>query len=90
MITNNVKNEDLRTLIVCSFRYSIGRQTYMPTLVQKIIYRHWEVLNSVDFLQFSDTIDRKTDEQLGSSFDARDWRKFASWCKSKLGEEHVR
>lgn len=89
MITNNVKNEDLRTLIVCSFRYALGRQTYMPSLVQEIVYRHWDVLNSIDFLQFSDTIDRKSDEQLGSSFDARDWRKFSAWCKAKLGPEHI-
>jgi len=30
-------NEDTELIIICAMRYAIGRQTYMPTLVQDYI-----------------------------------------------------
>ncbi|GEM_PF-886324 len=32
-----ITNNDFNTLIVCSFRYALGRMTYMPSLICDII-----------------------------------------------------
>lgn len=84
---SQVSSTNLRTLLVCSFRYSLGRQTYMPSLVQSIIKQHWEDLEDSDLLQFADDIDRSKDSELGANFDARDWRLFAEWCRSQVRQK---
>jgi hypothetical protein len=43
-----VAQHDLGTLLVCSVRYSIGRNTYMPSLICSIIKRHAAHLDDAD------------------------------------------
>ena len=82
--THELPKEDLRTLLICSFRYALGRQTYMPTLVQQLIKKNKDSLNTSDFFQIADEIDRMQDKDLGADFDARDWRFFANWCRQQV------
>lgn len=82
--TYELPKEDLRTLLICSFRYALGRQTYMPTLVQQLIKKNKNAMNTSDFFQIADEIDRMQDKDLGADFDARDWRFFANWCRQQV------
>ena len=38
-------DEDMGTITICALRYAIGRQTYMPSLVQDFVRRHPEIVN---------------------------------------------
>ena len=73
---------DLRTLLFCSMRYSLGRQTYMPSLVQDLIKAHKDVLTKDDFKQLADEIIEyhgKSNGKMGADFDTRDWLLFREW-----------
>lgn len=41
-----IEPRDLGTLLVCSVRYSIGRRTYMPSLVADHVMRYWRDLDA--------------------------------------------
>lgn len=41
-------NEDFATLAVCTLRYSMGRETYMPDLVRSIVGPHLKELSNED------------------------------------------
>lgn len=51
-----VNEEDLGTLLLCSMRYSIGRHTYMPSLVCRIIKSHKDSLSPVSKQMLADNI----------------------------------
>lgn len=38
-------DEDLGTIAICAIRYALGRQTYMPGIVQKFVMRHPEIVD---------------------------------------------
>ena len=38
-------DEDLGTIVICAVRYALGRQTYMPGLVQEFVMRHPEIVD---------------------------------------------
>jgi hypothetical protein len=40
-----VREEDLGTLLLCSMRYAIGRHTYMPSDICRIINEHKDELS---------------------------------------------
>jgi hypothetical protein len=43
-----IREEDLGTLLLCSMRYSIGRHTYMPSEICRIINTHKDELSNVN------------------------------------------
>ncbi len=78
------------TLLLCTLRYSMGRQTYMPGEFQDIFQ---SVEDSLSPRCISQTIDeiryelRKCEEAgkfLGAEFDHRDWKKFADRLATKF------
>ena len=38
----DIERDDFGTLCICALRYCHGRQTYMPSLVQKIVRKYLE------------------------------------------------
>ena len=46
--TVQVHRHDLGTLLICAMRYSIGRNTYMPSLICSIIKHYGSDLNDAD------------------------------------------
>ena len=42
------EQDDFGTLCICAVRYSMGRQTYMPSLVRSIIYPLFDKLSDKD------------------------------------------
>ena len=44
-MTIDISQEDFGTLCECALRYCHGRRTYMPSLVQEIVQRHFDDLS---------------------------------------------
>ena len=44
----DISQNDFGTLCVCALRYCHGRQSYMPSLVQKIVISHFDDLSVKD------------------------------------------
>ena len=36
----NLSRDDFEVLVICATRYALGRQTYMPSMVQEIVQSH--------------------------------------------------
>lgn len=69
-------------------RYALGRQTYMPGLVQDLMKRHRDVLSAED----CDQLGREVEEyhgrfgNIGADFDTRDWLVFRDWLFARRDE----
>lgn len=77
-----INEQDLRTLFICSFRYCLGRKSYMPSLIQSIIMAHKKILTYEDLVQ----LDREIDQSLNSMPDGIDkegWLEFQKWAKKE-------
>ena len=48
LIKTSISQEDFGTLCICAIRYCRGRQTYMPSLVQRIVREHLSELSDKD------------------------------------------
>lgn len=70
-----ISNKSLGTLIVCAIRYSLGRQTYMPSLVQDISRSYLQNLDINDLKTIMrDITEAKTRNRLGDlRIDAPGW-----------------
>jgi hypothetical protein len=66
-------NEDL--ILICAFRYALGRRTYVVGTVADIIKRNWNKLRDSDKkLICKEILDhKKVFGNLGDSCDERDW-----------------
>lgn len=90
------KDPDLSTILLCAMRYALGRETYMPGLVQDFIRRHPEALNDstrktmILDIQEEDRIthyDWGDIDHLGSTTtDRPGWLRFKEWLES-IGAE---
>lgn len=88
---------DLGAMMICAVRYAIGRQSYMPSLVQGFIMRYPQVVTenvkSV-ILRDIEENDRITEHDLGdgkkmmidhlgdTNIDRPGWLKFRDWLKN--------
>ena len=76
-MTIDISQEDFGTLCVCALRYCHGRRTYMPSLVQTIVIRHFKDLSDRDLKVIAD--DERFQEDLGlwgDTCDKVDWKNF--------------
>lgn len=87
--TSSVDASDLRLMLLCTFQYSLGRQTYMPSESQRYIKTYGsQVLSSRDYLRIAEEIDDHAriyggERGLGSEYDAAGWRAFQEWCRKE-------
>jgi hypothetical protein len=80
-----VRPRDLQVLLHSTMRYSLGRMTYMPGLVQDLIRQHYTVFHPDMLRQLADEIDsehRLRDGKLGMDFDTKGWLDFRDWLRS--------
>lgn len=76
---------ELGTLLVCSVRYSIGRKSYMPSIVADNVRRHWRDLeNGARQAIRQDVADAIRDHEagyrsLGWDCDQKTWRDLAAF-----------
>lgn len=86
-----VENDDLRIMLLSTFRYSLGRMTYMPGWSRDLIREHGDVLSKHDFAQLAEEIDDRvrihgSEAALGSADDGKEWRRFQEWCREQTKE----
>lgn len=94
--------EDLNIMYVCAVRYSIGRMTYMPSLVTEFIMKHSDTLTvkgaSIMIRDIEEERDRYVPESisslgrtsLGMECDQRTWLNFLDWLKAWKEEHDVK
>ena len=90
-MTIDISQEDFGTLCVCALRYCHGRQTYMPSLVQTIVIRHFKDLSDRDLKVIADDEQFQSDMNLfGDLCDKVDWKNFyqilREWQTEREGE----
>lgn len=90
-------DKDLGTIVICAVRYAIGRQTYMPGLVQDFVMRHPEIVDKrvksviLEDIRIADhfTKYKRSDgsemvmDGLGDTkIDRPGWLKFKAWLEN--------
>lgn len=70
--------EDFGTLCICAIRYCHGRQTYMPSLVQKIVKEHLSELSDKDISVMVGDCDfqRRMNLYGDEKYDKQNWLEF--------------
>ena len=85
-------DEDLRTILICAIRYSLGRRTYMPGIVTDWIKGHCagklpkgtiEIMMR-DIQEQREMGERANYDSLGDQCDVRTWEKFEAWLYEQL------
>ena len=90
-MTIDISQEDFGTLCVCALRYCHGRRTYMPSLVQTIVMRHFKDLSDRDLKVIAEDEQYQSDLSLwGDTCDKVDWKNFykilREWQTEREGE----
>lgn len=83
-----IKKEEFSVLCLCALRYCMGRQTYMPSLVQGIIKPYLKDIKSSDLKIFINDIESSTcfgDELI----DKPDWMRFKQLVYDELSSRDV-
>ena len=83
---------DLQTILICAVRYSLGRATYMPSLVTGWIKEHCKGKLSENTLSVmrSDVDEAQRRNALGMDCDVETWVYFREWLKNEAGELNER
>lgn len=74
----DISKKDFGTLCICAIRYCLGRRTYMPSAVQRIILEHLDDINGIDLAIIADeqNTQRRFVNLWGDDCDKKDWLKF--------------
>ena len=91
------EDEDIGTIAVCAVRYALGRETYMPGLVQDFVMRHPDIINEnartvmlrdieeADHIReytLSDGKAMKIDGLGSTTIDRPGWLRFRDWLRA--------
>lgn len=70
-----VSNNNLKTMIIFSFRYALGRQSMAPSIIKDIINEYKEILSEHDKLQIINDIDHAVEHNMaGMDCDVKTWK----------------
>ena len=83
----NITNSDLKLIICCCFRYSLGRITYMPSTIVSVIIENSHLFNLEDWKRFINEIDECSD--LGMDCDKNTWNTLKLFSKEQLKEYNL-
>jgi len=63
-------------LLFCAFRYALGRQTYVVSLIVDEIIERWDSLDEVDRSQYKKEIKEALDmARAGADMDEKQWKR---------------
>lgn len=80
-----MSQEDFATLCICAIRYCHGRRTYMPSLVQGIVRKHFDVMSDRDMTVLLDDCGfQRTMNLYGDDCDKVDWLKWEQDVKNEI------
>jgi hypothetical protein len=70
-----VPQQDFQVMLLCWFRYSLGRQTYMPSYCCEYLKKHWGILPAEYKRQIHNDINHAIEHELaGADCDIRTWK----------------
>lgn len=70
-----VPMRDFQVMLICWFRYSLGRRTYMPSYCCKYLKKHWDVLPTNYKHQIHNDINHAIEhETAGADCDIATWK----------------
>jgi len=68
--------KDPRLVIICAFRYALGRATYMPSVIADELIANWNELSEYDRKQIQEDIRQAIEHGLaGMDCDAIVWKR---------------
>jgi len=76
------KSDLILTILGC-FRYSLGRMTYMPSHIVRVIIENKTIFRDFDWELFIREIDEK-EGNLGMDCDIETWNKLKEFAKEQL------
>ena len=82
------KSGDFGTMCVCAIRYSLGRKTYMPSLMTEFIKANWANLDDNTKAVIMKDVRRAIKDDLsgfnslGHECDRIVWTKFGRWMRN--------
>jgi len=80
-----MNDDDLSLTIFGCFRYSLGRMTYMPSLVVNVIKENKHIFNQYDWERFIQEIDEC--KNLGMECDKQTWYELKRFANEMLKGE---
>lgn len=85
----DIERDDFGTLCICALRYCHGRQTYMPSLVQKIVRKYLGEFTDKDIAVMVDDCEflRRNNLYCDEKIDKPNW---LAWEKSVKAERDRR
>lgn len=70
-----VPSRDFQVMLLCWFRYSLGRQTYMPSYCCEYLKKHWDILPYDYKRQIHDDINNAIEHDMaGHACDVSTWK----------------
>ena len=86
---SDISREDFGTLCICAIRYCLGRKTYMPSNVQRIVQSNLKHLSDKDLQVICDDIKKHDGPKYdatayGDYEDYQDWRHFLHTIESEI------
>ena len=76
MTNYTVNQKDMETFLICSFRYALGRQTYIVSDIAEKLIEYKDVLPEFLVKQVHDDIEKAIDvNSAGADMDIEVWKK---------------
>jgi hypothetical protein len=83
--SKRLSKTDIRFMLINSFRYALGRQTYVPSEVMAMVLHHIDCLSNEDLVQMAGDIHREAQQdRLGASIDKSAWMNFSNRLHAEL------
>lgn len=84
-----INKEDFGILCVCALRYCMGRRTYMPSLVTRIIREHFSDLDERDISSLLREKEHQEEASLwGDDIDKVCWKEFWEDLEKYVKTDH--
>lgn len=70
-----IEDDNDRLVLIAAFRYALGRMTYMPSVICKVLQDNWKDLTESDRKLIQREIQEAIDRNLaGMSCDVNNWK----------------
>ena len=71
-----IRNDELGDLIICAFRYALGRKTYITNTIAELIIKYKDELSTSDTEVIKRDIKRAFDmNNYGMEMDKKEWQR---------------
>ena len=73
-----------QSIVICAFRYALGRRSYMPSLVADWIKEHWSQIDATNRELIAREIEQALERgEAGDRMDEDVWRALSKWIEEQ-------